>query len=175
MDLLRHGATTMPGCYCGSTDVALSDEGMQAMRARVAGRRWRQIVSSPLARCAVFAATLAQELKVPLLIDARWRELDFGEWEGRHVSEIDEATLGAFWRDPIAHAPPGAESLHALHARVHAASAQLLADAGHRETLVIAHGGPIRVLLAAARGIPLHRSHEIDVPLASLHSWPSAA
>lgn len=164
----------MPGCYCGSTDVALSDEGLRAMRQRVAGRRWRRIVSSPLARCAGLAQALAAELRVPLTIDARWRELHFGAWEARHVSDIDEAALGAFWRDPIAHAPPGAESLVELRARVEAASAQLLAELDHHETLVIAHGGPIRVLLAAARGIPLQRSHEIDVPLASLHVWPGS-
>ena len=172
MDLLRHGATTRPGCYCGSTDVALSDEGLLAMRQRVAGRRWQCIVSSPLARCAHFADALAAELGVSLRYDARWRELHFGDWEGLPVHAIDEAALGAFWRDPVQHAPPGSESLHALQARVLAASAEILADAAQARTLVVAHGGPIRVLLAAARGMAVTRAHEIEVPLASLWTLP---
>lgn len=172
MDLLRHGATVMNGRYCGSTDVALSDEGYAAMQRSTEGKRWRRIVSSPLARCARFAEVLSATLRVPLHIDARWRELHFGEWEGRHASEIDEDALGAFWRDPIAHAPPGSEPLTAMQSRVQTASEEWLADADHHGTLVITHGGPIRVLLAAAQGLPLHRAHEIEVPLASLHRWP---
>lgn len=173
IDLLRHGATTLRGHYCGSTDAPLTMDGMAAMLDAVQGRRWQRIVSSPLTRCADFAESLAAQLGVPCRIDARLRELHFGSWEGRHPREIPEAELGAFWADPLGAAPPGSESLRALQSRVFAAWLELAEDAV--STLVVTHGGPIRVLLALERGLPLTRSHEIEVPLAGLIRLPSPA
>jgi alpha-ribazole phosphatase len=171
IDLLRHGATVLDGCYCGSTDVALSPHGLQQMWAAVSDRCWDRIVSSPLQRCAAFARELAQRLSIPLVEDDRLRELHFGDWEGQRTDELfarDSNALKRFWSDPAAHPPPQGERLVELQARVMAALRELIGAGGGNRVLLVTHGGPIRVLLGERRKLPLSRLLEIDVPHASL-------
>ena len=171
ISFLRHGVTTAGNRYCGSSDVALSEEGLAQMWEAVNGRRWQRIVSSPLQRCAVFARLLAQRLEVSCLEDSRLREMHFGEWEGYSAAELMERTpevLGAFWNDPLAHPPPGAESLPALRARVLTLWHELKAEAGDEGILLVTHGGPIRILLAEQSSRPLSHLMEIEVGYAQL-------
>lgn len=186
--LLRHGATceTSDGILRGRGDDALSPEGwLQLRRAATTARshRWQRIVSSPLKRCADFAHELAAQWTLPLSIDARLSELDFGAWEGRHYSELlvepDSATaLQGFWDDPWRHPPPQGENLTTFENRVLAAWNELstldsvAGDAGGGDTLVITHGGVIRLLLCAMRGLPRTELLKLDVAHASLHLLP---
>lgn len=175
IDLLRHGSTTHEGCYCGSLDTALSLRGWQQMHDATAGLEWDRIVTSPLQRCATFATDLANRLSIPLSYDDRLREMHFGDWEGRRTEELlleDRDAVRGFWADPLAHPPPNAESLGALQIRVLALWQQLVREAGPERTLLVTHGGPIRILLAHAHKLPLSSLHEIDVPLAGLFSLP---
>lgn len=168
--LLRHGETERGARYWGRTDVALSAEGWRQMGSAVeGGGPWRAIVSSPLARCRAFAERLAGKIAVPLSLDARLMELDFGEWEGRTATELmgsSPEALTRFWEDPLAHPPPGGERLEAFARRVLAAWQEI--GARDEPMLVITHGGPIRVILAHVSGRPLTRLHNIPVPLAAL-------
>jgi broad specificity phosphatase PhoE len=169
--LLRHGATTASGQYCGSTDVALSEEGWQQMWAAVDGHAWHSILSSPLRRCADFAAALAGRLAVPLIEDPRLREMHFGDWEGRSVADVMASTpeaLRHFWEDPFGSAPPRAEPLEAVRARVLALWRELLAREADERVLVVTHGGPIRILLAEFSGAPRTRLLDLEVPHAAL-------
>ena len=136
-------------------------------------RPWDRIIASPLIRCADFARALSQRLNLPLSLDPRLVELDFGAWEGRSAADLmvsDAAALGRFWADPVTHAPPGGESLPAFQDRVLAAWQDLTAQAltnGER-LLVISHGGVIRVILCTLLDHPLERLLELDVSHASL-------
>ena len=136
-------------------------------------RQWDRIIASPLIRCADFARALSQHLDLPLSLDPRLVELDFGAWEGRSAVELmetDALALGQFWADPIAHPPPGGESLPAFQARVLAAWRDLTEQAltaGER-LLVISHGGVIRVILCALSDHPLGRLMELEVGHANL-------
>ncbi len=171
IDLLRHGHTDITGRYLGRTDAPLSEAGWQQMRSAISDAAgWRRIVSSPSQRCAAFAHELAEARQLPIEIDARWREMNFGAWENRLTSEIMESDpdrLRCFWENPLHHSPPGGESLAGVAARVLAAWKDL---AARREpALVISHGGPIRILLCLAQQRPLARLLDIDAPHASLH------
>ncbi len=177
MQVLRHGETVGGARYWGGIDVALSPTGWQQMRAAVAGGSWERIVSSPLRRCAAFAATLAQELGVSCRYDADLREMSFGAWEGRSAEELmqtDAEALRRFWADPSVHAPPGGEPLGQLAARVMAACQRVVNTAQGERTLVVTHSGPIRLLRAAQTGTPLSRLLSIEVPYAALIEVASA-
>ncbi|SMB21066.1 7 alpha-ribazole-5'-phosphate phosphatase [Sterolibacterium denitrificans] len=190
--LLRHGATceTSDGVLRGRGDDALSPEGWRQLRRAATTtaqpHRWRRIVSSPLRRCADFAHELAAQWALPLSIDARLSELDFGAWEGRHFNDLlaepdSAAALQGFWEDPWRHPPPQGETLLAFEARVLAAWNELSAvcaaeaEAETSATLVITHGGVIRLLLCAMRGLPRTELLKLDVAHASLHLLPSQA
>lgn len=171
VQLLRHGEPEGGARYWGGTDVALSARGWEQMRAAVAGRSWDLIVSSPLRRCAAFAATLASELGVRCRFDADLREMSFGDWEGHSAEELmqsDAERLCRFWSDPSAHTPPGGEPLAQLQARVLAAWRRIVSDRSRARTLIVTHSGPMRLLWAAQSGTPLAALLSIELPHAAL-------
>jgi alpha-ribazole phosphatase len=174
--LLRHGETEGGARYCGGIDVALSWKGWRQMRAAVAGESWDLIVSSPLRRCAAFAEALARKLGACCRVDADWREMSFGEWEGRSAGELlatDGERLRRFWKDPAELSPPGGEPITQLHSRVMAAWRRIVKDPDSGRVLIVTHGGPIRVLRAMQSGLALSALLSIDVPHAALVSIES--
>ncbi|WP_434458037.1 alpha-ribazole phosphatase family protein [Stutzerimonas urumqiensis] len=170
LDLLRHGETTGGSGFRGRLDDPLSETGWRQMREAVrAAPRWQRILSSPLRRCADFAAVCAEAWGVPLRLDPRLMELDFGAWEGRTAAELmetDAEALGRFWRDPYAFTPPQGETMVDFERRVTAAIED--ARAGEGDVLVVTHAGVMRLLLARAQGLPRARLLEVEVRHAAL-------
>jgi broad specificity phosphatase PhoE len=171
IDLLRHGETEGGARYRGVTDDPLTTAGWEQMSVAIKDDvYWESIISSPLMRCADFARVLAQRRSLPLHIDERLREIDFGTWESRSAAELMETepnALARFWQDPWNNRPPSGEPLPQMRSRVLAAWHEIIAK--QRSVLLISHGGPIRVILCHLQGHPLDRLLEIDVPHAALH------
>ena len=149
LTLLRHTTPAWGAEVCyGSSEVPLADgfEGeAEAVLARLPGVG--RIVTSPLSRCARLAAFLGMRRGVPVTVDADWREMDFGRWEGRPWSEIPRDEVEA-WTDAfMAARPHGGESVAMLAARVRKAVARCCPE---ERWLAVTHGGPIRAALVAA-------------------------
>ncbi|RON92179.1 alpha-ribazole phosphatase family protein [Pseudomonas fluorescens] len=172
LDLLRHGETELGGGLRGSLDDALTEKGWAQMRAAVvAGGPWDRLISSPLQRCARFAAELGEQLNLPVQLETDLQELHFGAWEGQSAAalmENDAEALGLFWADPYAFTPPQGEPVSNFAERVLGAVARLhQAYAGER-VLLISHGGVMRLLLAQARGLPREQLLNVEVAHAAL-------
>jgi alpha-ribazole phosphatase len=171
LHLLRHGAPETPGLFMGRTDGAPTPAGITACAERVASLQVDAIVSSGLSRCDRAAEAIGSRLALPVTIDPRWRELDFGEWDGKAPGEIDREVLGHFWGDPDASPPPGGERWSVLVTRVAAA----LSDVVQRPSLVVTHGGAMRVALSVLCGLDHGQCWAFDLPYAALLSlrvWP---
>ena len=110
------------------------------------------MLSSPLARCREPAEALAACLDIPLALDPRLLELDFGAWEGLEWDRVPRPDLDRWAADPRGFAPPAGETGSALIARVAALHAVLAA--APQRWLVVSHGGPLRLLAAMLRGEP---------------------
>jgi probable phosphoglycerate mutase len=112
-------------------------------------------VASPLRRARetmeVLRATLG--LDPPgYALDDRLMEISYGEWEGLTLPEIDASMPGLLFereRDKWDFAPPGGESYRQLADRVGAWYAAMT-----RDTVVAAHGGGVRVLMALFNVLP---------------------
>jgi alpha-ribazole phosphatase len=172
LDLLRHGETELGGGLRGSLDDALTEKGWAQMRAAVvAGGPWDRLISSPLQRCARFAAELGEQLNLPVHLEKDLQELHFGVWEGQSAAvlmETDAEALGLFWADPYSFTPPQGEPVSDFAERVLGAVARLhQAYAGER-VLLISHGGVMRLLLAQARGLPREQLLNVEVAHAAL-------
>ncbi|MEN5244490.1 alpha-ribazole phosphatase family protein [Pseudomonas atacamensis] len=167
LDLLRHGETELGGGLRGSLDDALTANGWRQMRAAVVdGGPWDRIVSSPLQRCARFAAELGEQLNLSVHLDKDLQELHFGAWEGQSAAalmETDAEALGLFWADPYGFTPPQGEPVSAFSARVLAAVARLQAAYAGERILLVSHGGVMRLLLAQARGLPREQLLNVEV------------
>lgn len=172
VDLLRHGDPEGGRRLRGSgTDDPLSPRGWAEMHAVLeqAGP-WDRIVSSPLRRCADFALRAGERLDVPVALEPRFAEYDFGEWGGRALDELwarEGDALARFFADPDAVTPPRGEAAPDFRARVRDAWAALLDSGEGGAVLLVGHGGVLRQLVADALGVPF-----------SLHAaleWPNAA
>lgn len=174
IDLLRHGETRAGSVYLGRTDAQLSEHGFRQMaEALLDAPRYHAVLSSPLARCAVFAQDYAQRHGLPLHFDARFQEIDFGAWDGRSAAVIAAADAGAlenFWRDPVVFTPPQAEPLLSFQARVLAAWQELPARYPGQRVLLVTHGGVMRIILCHLQQRPLTELLNLSMPHATLHS-----
>ncbi|MCP1673262.1 alpha-ribazole phosphatase [Natronocella acetinitrilica] len=156
LDLLRHGEPAGGLRFRGHRDDPLTELGWQQLRDAVGSGRWDCIVTSDLRRCHAFATVLAEEHGTPLHVDSRFRELDFGDWEGVAPDDIpDQAALRAFWERPEDNPPPGGESMTHLLQRVGQGLEDWLERAGGQRILVVCHAGVIRAALAASLSIAL--------------------
>ena len=146
--LLRHTTPDVtPGICYGQTDldVATSFE-REAAAASAALPEFERIVSSPLQRCRKLAEFVSAQVDLPFDIDPRFKEMDFGSWEGRLWSEIERSEIDA-WAVNFYHARPhGGESVAILQGRVRNALKDLLDRDG--STLIVCHAGIIRAALA---------------------------
>ncbi len=167
ISVLRHGDTPLTGLFCGSSDPDLTDTGWAALADRVEGETWDRVIASPLRRCAKFA----ESLDLPLTIDARFRELDFGDWEGKSTEEVwtaDQAALTAFWEDPTANPAPGGEPWAMLCARASDAFEDIARATDGERILLLTHAGVMRSLLVTQLGLPFSAAWKVTLPTASM-------
>ena len=157
----RHGNTDWNGDnrVQGQTDTPLNDLGRRQAAAaapRLAALRPDAIVASDLSRAADTAAALAALTDLPVRVDARLREREFGRWQGLTMSEIAERfpEEHARWRAGEQSPGCGIESLDDLGKRVAEALGEA-ADALPGGTTVLAtHGGAARQGCGALLGWP---------------------
>jgi broad specificity phosphatase PhoE len=112
-------------------------------------------VSSPLQRARETMEILRPPLGLPphpYATDNRLLEISYGEWEGLTLPEIEARMPGMLAereRDKWDFAPPGGESYRELTARIGEWYASLT-----RDTVVAAHGGGVRALMALFNVLP---------------------
>jgi len=165
--ILRHGETPLTGLFCGSSDPELTDAGWESLVARTTDRSWDRVITSPLKRCHAFA----QNLGLPLDVDARVREMDFGDWEGKSTEDVwnaDQKALTAFWDDPTANPAPGGEPWAVMCARTAEAFEEIGREAQGQRLLLITHAGVMRSLLVTQLGLPFASAWKVSLPTASV-------
>jgi broad specificity phosphatase PhoE len=159
---VRHGETDFnaEGRLQGRRDTQLNARGRQ--QAAECGELLRDLfaredrqpadfayVASPLERARATMEILRTTLRLDPCgydIDDRLLEISYGEWEGLTLPEIEARNPGMLTvreRDKWDFAPPGGESYRKLTSRIDAWYGSL-----RRDTVVAAHGGGVRVLMA---------------------------
>jgi len=158
--LVRHGRTAANagGLLLGRHDPPLDERGME--EAEALGRELRSgrfgeidtVVSSPLLRTRQTAAAIG----LPVVVDDRLIELDYGTLEGTPLSEVSAETWRE-WRSDVDFAPPDGESHAQLGRRVRAACEQWTGPdatpAGQGSVVFVSHVSPIKAAVAWALGV----------------------
>lgn len=167
VDLLRHGDVQGGACYRGSTDDPLTEYGWQQMRKAVGGRDdWQLIISSPLGRCLDFAKQSGLQKSLPLIIEAGFQEIHFGDWEGQTAEQIGQTqpeALRRFYEQPFNYPPPNGENLAVFQQRVETAWQKTLKNQQGKSILIITHAGVIRTLFCLLLKIPLEHCFAVQV------------
>lgn len=157
--LMRHGTPLGAGRLIGRTDADVTDEGIAACVAQARALETATLICSDLMR----ARRCAEAIGVPQ-VDPRWRELDFGAWDGKRPADVEPAALSRFWDDPDTAPPPGGERWSGLVTRVGAAI-----DALPREpTLVVTHAGAMRAALSHLCGLNQAATWALALPYAAV-------
>ncbi|MFC9735296.1 histidine phosphatase family protein [Streptomyces roseolus] len=179
--LVRHGRSTAntSGLLAGRTPgVALDERGAAqaaALPARLAGVPLAAAVSSPLQRCReTLQPLLDARPDLPLHIEERVNECDYGDWSGRKLAELnDEPLMEVVQSHASAAAFPGGESMRAMQTRAVDAvrdwNARIEAEHGEDAVYVLcSHGDVIKSLVADALGLHLDLFQRIHVDPCSL-------
>lgn len=166
--LVRHGRSTAntAGVLAGRTPgVALDERGAAqaaALPARLAALPLAAAVSSPLQRCReTLEPLLAARPDLPLHVEDRISECDYGDWSGRKLAELnDEPLMTVVQQHPSGAAFPGGESMRAMQSRavdaVREWNARIEAEHGENAAYVMcSHGDIIKSLVADALGMHL--------------------
>jgi broad specificity phosphatase PhoE len=166
--LLRHGQTdyNLTGRMQGHLDPELNATG-QAQAARSAEALSKRdpllVVTSDLVRARRTAEALAEASGAALRLEARLRETDLGEWEGRTPGEVDAVLPGAIerWRSDPTFTPPGGESRVDVGGRALEVVTELRegfpqwSDQPQRPVVLVAHAGVLGGLTAALLELPI--------------------
>lgn len=163
VDLLCHAATGREGYLDGRKAVAPLPGAIDALCRSHCGIGWQAVVSGPGPACENSAQALVTGAGLPLRVDADWREVDFGDWDGMPIDVLDPDDLAAFFDAPHEGIPPGGESWQARDARLEAALGRLLLHAGEGPVLLVAQPGPVRWLLWRLTGIPFEAQWALRV------------
>ncbi|MFB2539229.1 MULTISPECIES: histidine phosphatase family protein [unclassified Acinetobacter] len=169
LSFIRHGETELLAggkVLRGWTDDALTATGWTQMQngfdhAIVDKQNFDAIITSDLQRCRLFSEHIAQKHDLPILINANFREIHFGDWENCDVATLFEQfpdELSQYWQSPSQFTPPNAESLTDFAQRIDTALMQINAFAEQyqaKNILVVTHGGVIKYLHCKAKNMPL--------------------
>jgi broad specificity phosphatase PhoE len=149
--LVRHGQTqtNAEGRLLGRADPPLTAHGRrQAAALAAAVGPVDRVVTSPLARARETAACFG----LPVEVDDRWVEVDYGDYDGRVLADIP-VELWRQWRADPEFTPPGGESIAAVCARVREACDALADDAAEHDVVVVSHVSPVKAAVAWALGV----------------------
>jgi len=168
--LLRHGPPVRTGLLLGHCDEPATAPRAPTLIARASWLKVGTIATSDLRRAAETAEALAATMGLKFAIDPRWRELDFGAWDGKASTDLPAADMARFWNDPDGNPPPAGERWTELRQRVRAALAELTGP-----SLVVTHAGAMRAAVSVLTGLDHRGVWALDLPygaLLSLRIWP---
>jgi broad specificity phosphatase PhoE len=160
--LARHGQTEWhsDNRYVSRTDIGLTETGRE-QASTLARRAQREkvdlVLSSPLGRALETAKPAAAACDLEPQTDGRLRELDFGDWEGRTLSEIrdeDSESVRRF-EESAEHGFPGGEPLQEGAERVIEVFADISRSHAGGTVLVVAHNTLLRLALCRMLGVEL--------------------
>jgi probable phosphoglycerate mutase len=159
--LVRHGESVAnaQGLLLGRTDAELTETG-RAQAAAVPMLLEHPVVelrSSPLCRAVDTAELLGLDL--PVVVDERWIEVDYGEFECQPLGDIP-ADVWRKWQRDRDFRPVDGESLTEVDVRIAAACEEMFASDGSGarrrdgDLVIVSHVTPIKAAVAWALGTP---------------------
>ena len=145
--IARHGETpwNVENRVSGRTDVPLTEKGVEQARLlahSAMGKGIEVILSSPLLRARQTAQAVSEAIGVPIELDERLIELDFGSFEGGPRSDPEFQYIRAQF--PTRY--PGGESAFQLCHRVYSCLEDVKRKYAGKTVLLVCHGGVCRMV-----------------------------
>ena len=174
--LLRHGETHWNAAarFQGQRDIPLNQRGRRqaaALASAMAGEAIHTLYASDLRRAWETAQPIATIAGLTAQPEPRLREMSFGVWEGLTYGDIerrDQGALTAWQADPSRVSPPQGETLTQVANRVREAYDEMVCNHMGHTVALVAHGGPLKLLLCLALGLPPCSHWQVTIDLGSI-------
>lgn len=166
--LVTHPEAThhLDGLVGGWYDSELTTQGQrhasliaEELRRRIPARADVGLISSDLQRTLATATAIGAQTGAKIVVDSRWREMSYGEAEGKPTGSDARYTPLPPEGQRMTHdgGVPGAESRGTFAERVYAAMAEVIGR-GNEQQIIVTHGGVVTFAIA----------HWISMPFDSL-------
>jgi len=181
--LVRHGQTdwNQENRLQGQQDIPLNENGLkQAYRLaeQLAQIDFDVAYTSDLSRARSTAEIVLKGREIPLVVDERLRERNFGHWEGLPYEGVrvkfpDEHA--ARQADPVGYCIPQGESLNDVAVRLCHSAREIHHAYPTGKVLVVSHGHALSILKCLAQGDPLElfRIHRFENAEPVVTHWAS--
>ena len=169
---IRHGQTewNKSGKYQGQSDVALSEEGIEQARCLAKHfplDRLDCVYSSDLQRSMATAETVAGRFGLKVHKEEAFREISFGDWEGKMLRDIakeEPENFEKFFMQPDELQIPNAETFQQTQLRAMEAVQKIIdkhSTEKNSHIIIVAHGSVNRTILCSFLDIPLRKMWSI--------------
>lgn len=174
--LTRHGETewNVEKRLQGWGDSPLTKNGIERahlFKDLVAHVDFDKIYTSDQKRAVDTAKIIKNDRDTPIIEMQELRELGFGNWEGKTLSDIknEESELfDTYLNNPLLYKPSSGETITELLKRVELAIKEI-EKTGGRNVLIVSHGVTIRAIISILKNLGIDEYKEIPVyPGASL-------
>ena len=168
--IIRHGQSTanLEECYAGWYDAPLTELGRKQAAITtdyiLKNYHVEAVYSSDLIRAVETVKEIAARANVPLVKEKALREIDGGEWEGKHVEEIarEYPEQAYLWKTDIGKArPTGGESFAELQVRIDSALRKIAAENDGKTVVIASHGGAIRTMQCLFENVPIEDMRKV--------------
>lgn len=164
--LVRHGVTEWnnKGRIQGQSDTNLAPDGVHQSRLLTAHFPFDivdAIYSSDLHRAFTTAEVIASRFNLDIIPVKEFREINFGEWEGKTFEEVakeDPVEFKKFFLQPDMLLIKGGETFAEVQNRAITMLKRIVHDIGDKKHIVIvSHGAVIRTIIAYILEMPLRK------------------
>jgi len=154
--VVRHGETqaNRERRYSGWTETPLTEAGLKQAEKTgyfLADFNPHMLFCSDLQRARDTAGAIGAACGLQPVVNPLLREINFGQWEGKSFSEIDEkwpVEVKRWLDDPLTYSPPGGETVVEVSERMLSFMQKIKAKNNtSTRVVVVSHGGSIRALL----------------------------
>jgi probable phosphoglycerate mutase len=172
--LIRHGMTDavgktitgrLPGVHLNEAGQRQADD----LPSRL--KRWKidAIYSSPLERALETAAPAARILGLKVMMSEALSEVDFGEWSGRSLAELDQLPEWRLYNTfRSCTRAPGGELATEVQTRMVEQLTRYSRQHPDQIVAVFSHADAIRLALVHFLGMPIDLMHRIEIRPASI-------
>jgi probable phosphomutase (TIGR03848 family) len=172
--LIRHGMTDavgktitgrLPGVHLNEAGQKQADD----LPSRL--KRWKidAIYSSPLERALETAAPAARKLGLKVMMSEALSEVDFGEWSGRSLVELDQLPEWRLYNTfRSGTRAPGGELATEVQTRMVEQLTRYSRQHPDQIVAVFSHADAIRIALVHFLGMPIDLMHRIEIRPASI-------
>ena len=167
--IIRHGQSmgNLKGGFAGHTDYPLSDLGHKQARMTadfLKDEHIETVISSTLTRAKQTAEPIAADRFLEVIPDAGFMEMNFGDWEGKPLDEVEREYNGAVtsWKREMYKTvcPNGESTVDCYNRAVEALKNAAEKYNGH-DICIVSHGAIIKCLCCWLHGLPIEKLQDV--------------